>query len=193
MSRGPGRIERAIRELLDAHPDLAFVTDDLVTHCYPGITTIERKHQVSVLRAMHKVIANDPDWWEWKIECGQGSGAVFLNYGSLKSYTMGREMCWRYVSPKWGARKQHRRYTIGPSRFPWVDESSKPTDRAEFNASLKIEIGGLHDLEVQYHCANRDGFTVLADSLLNRIDALRGRPLSVTVRTRATAWQHLTP
>jgi hypothetical protein len=26
MSRGPGRIERAIRELFDAHPDLAFVT-----------------------------------------------------------------------------------------------------------------------------------------------------------------------
>jgi hypothetical protein len=32
MSRGPGRIERAIRELFDAHPDLAFVTDELIEH-----------------------------------------------------------------------------------------------------------------------------------------------------------------
>jgi hypothetical protein len=62
MSRGPGRIERTIRELLDAHPELAFVTDDLVRHCYPGITTIERKHQVSVLRAAQHVIAHDRNW-----------------------------------------------------------------------------------------------------------------------------------
>jgi hypothetical protein len=35
MSKGPGRIERAIRQLFDAHPDLAFVTDELCEHCYP--------------------------------------------------------------------------------------------------------------------------------------------------------------
>ena len=32
LSRGHGRVERAIRELFDAHPDLAFVTDELAEH-----------------------------------------------------------------------------------------------------------------------------------------------------------------
>ena len=51
MSRGPGRIERALRALFDAHPDLAFVTDELCEHCYPGVV-IEKKHQVAVLRCL---------------------------------------------------------------------------------------------------------------------------------------------
>jgi hypothetical protein len=29
---------------------------------------IERKHQVSVLRAAHKVVATDPDWAAWRWE-----------------------------------------------------------------------------------------------------------------------------
>lgn len=89
MSRGPGRIEQAIRALLDAHPDLAFVTDELVEHCFPDVTTICRKHQVSVLRAAQKVVTADPDWTAWRIE-GQGRGWVFLNHASVKSYTLGQ-------------------------------------------------------------------------------------------------------
>jgi hypothetical protein len=45
MSKGPGRIERAIRELFDDNPDLAFVTDELCEHCYPAARPIERKQQ----------------------------------------------------------------------------------------------------------------------------------------------------
>jgi hypothetical protein len=36
MSRGPGRLERTIRQLFDAHPDRAFVTDELCEACYPN-------------------------------------------------------------------------------------------------------------------------------------------------------------
>jgi hypothetical protein len=36
MSRGPGRIERAIRQLFDGNLDLAFVTDEVAEHCYPN-------------------------------------------------------------------------------------------------------------------------------------------------------------
>lgn len=43
MSRGPGRIERAIRALFDAHPDLAFVTDEIVEHCYPKAERVSDK------------------------------------------------------------------------------------------------------------------------------------------------------
>jgi hypothetical protein len=35
MSRGPGCIERAIRQLFDANSHIALVTDELAEHCYP--------------------------------------------------------------------------------------------------------------------------------------------------------------
>ena len=87
MSRGPGPIQRAIRALFDAHPDLAFTTDELAEHCYPGVNAIERKHQIAVLRAAWKVIEDDPDWEVRRIQ-GMGRGYVFLNRASVPSYTM---------------------------------------------------------------------------------------------------------
>jgi hypothetical protein len=96
VSRGPGRIERAIRALFDANPDLAFVTDEVCEHCYPAVRPIERKHQVAVLRAVQKVlravqkvIEHDPDWRAWRIE-GQGRGWVFLNHANVQSYALAR-------------------------------------------------------------------------------------------------------
>jgi hypothetical protein len=50
MGRGPGRIERAIRELFAAAPDRAFLTADLVKDCFPTVAATQRKHEVSVLR-----------------------------------------------------------------------------------------------------------------------------------------------
>jgi hypothetical protein len=91
MSRGAGRVERAIRELFDASPDLAFVTVELVEHCFPRVeqAAIERKHEVSVLRAAHKIVAAHPDWMAWRIE-GQGRGWVFFNHANVQSYALAR-------------------------------------------------------------------------------------------------------
>ena len=61
MSKGPGQIQRAIRELLDAHPNEAFTTDELCECCYPGVV-IEKKHRVAVLRAAWNVLKDEPDW-----------------------------------------------------------------------------------------------------------------------------------
>ena len=82
MSRGPGRIERAIRQLLDASPDRAFLTGDLVKHCFPDARWVERKHEVSVLRATRKIIATDPDWFSWRKDWGP----IVFNHASLRSY-----------------------------------------------------------------------------------------------------------
>ena len=49
-----GRLERAIRETLAAHPDETFPTDELAERCYPDARRIERKHRVAVLRAVAK-------------------------------------------------------------------------------------------------------------------------------------------
>jgi hypothetical protein len=121
MSRGPGRIERAIRVLLDAHPDLAFVTDELVEHCYPGISAIERKHQVSVLRAAQKVVTVDPDWSTREAE-NQGHGWVFFNRANVQSYSLGQLIGgWRtiYRSPK-RIRRNDRIWRSGGDSYCYV-------------------------------------------------------------------------
>jgi hypothetical protein len=87
MSRGPGRIERAIRALLDAHPDEAFTTDDLAAHCYPDADVIEHKHRVAVVRAANKVIAGDPDWRRSQSST-QGAMLVFHNAASVPSLAL---------------------------------------------------------------------------------------------------------
>jgi hypothetical protein len=89
VSRGPGRIERAIRALFDAHPDEAFTTDDLANHCYrlELWQPVERKHRVAVLRAVETVLATDPDW---KSTTGHSRGAAryFWNAASVASTAM---------------------------------------------------------------------------------------------------------
>jgi hypothetical protein len=93
VSRGPGRIERAIRQLFDAHPDEAFVTDELAEHCYPDVRPVTRKHQVAVLRAAWNVLKNEADWCEERIN-GMGNGYVFYNAANVRSTTLGRSIVW---------------------------------------------------------------------------------------------------
>jgi hypothetical protein len=51
MSRGPGRIQRAIIAGFERCPKRSFRTDELVALAYPGVRRIEKKHRVAVLRA----------------------------------------------------------------------------------------------------------------------------------------------
>jgi hypothetical protein len=51
MSRGPGKIERAIGQAFKAEPERTFGTDDLIAIAFPHIDQVEKKHRVSVLRA----------------------------------------------------------------------------------------------------------------------------------------------
>jgi hypothetical protein len=84
MSRGPGRIERALRTLFDSAPaGRAFFTDELIEHCFPEIDEIERTHTVSVLRAARKIVAGDPDWRSNRQAASQQM--VFYNHGNLTS------------------------------------------------------------------------------------------------------------
>jgi len=126
MSKGPGRIERAIRTLFDANPELAFATVDLVEHCFPGVSpgTAERKHSVSVLCAAFKVIADDPDWNAWRIN-GQGRGWVFVNHASVPSYAMAECIVGNGVAPYYRSPKRALRHAGGPRRR-WVMDKEVP-------------------------------------------------------------------
>jgi hypothetical protein len=85
LSKGPGQIQRAIRELLDAHPNEAFTTDELCECCYPGVV-IEKKHRVAVLRAAWNVLKDEPDWTAQRRWGDQGNRYEFTNQDSVASH-----------------------------------------------------------------------------------------------------------
>jgi hypothetical protein len=89
MSRGPGRIERAVVAILDGEPDNAFTTEDLCRRIYPGANRIEKKHRVAVLRAAQKVLERCD-----MIQCFTsetvGGTRVYFNADNVMSYAMAR-------------------------------------------------------------------------------------------------------
>jgi hypothetical protein len=52
MSKGPGRIQRAILAEIEANPDGAFLIEELAALVYSGINRVEDKHRVAVARAL---------------------------------------------------------------------------------------------------------------------------------------------
>jgi Xaa-Pro aminopeptidase len=152
MSRGPGKIERAIRALFDAHPDEAFVTDELAEHCYPGVT-IERKHRVAVLRAATKVATADPDW-AWYISESHGGTLVFFDQASVQSRAMAHEMAGSWVAYHSPKRAEHVRW----AHDPWTKVMERPDVAAEVQRELR-KPRRLADFqrEVRWHIEERDG------------------------------------
>src|SRR5262245_59130288 len=87
MSKGPGRIQRAISAAFEAEPDNAFTTLELCEHAYPdddgpGWKT---KHRIAVLRAAKKIL--QLDHMETKALGGQ---LVFYDCFNVMSYAMAR-------------------------------------------------------------------------------------------------------
>lgn len=150
MSRGPGKIERAIRALFDANPDRVFITDDLVEHCYPEADQrgawIEKKHTVAVLRAVHKVCARDPNWTERpfstvKLNEDPHLGLCFYNMDSLESF----------------ARAQVFGGDFGRRGAPDHDAIRRILDNDRYRKLM--EPGGSWWRHVEMHRAKRDGDT----------------------------------
>jgi hypothetical protein len=176
MSRGPGRIERAIRELFDAHPDLAFVIDELCERCYPNAAgQIERKHQVAVLRAAWAVIEDDPDWRAWRI-AGMGRGWVFVNEANVQSFTEGETIAggrWSandviYRSPGRAKRKPSKWLRAGPGFRRILHEPRiHATDRAELLHYTPAPRAAVIR-EVTDHIAWRDGDASVRASIAAR-------------------------
>jgi hypothetical protein len=84
MSRGPGRIQRAIEFAFKANPASTFAVDDLTTLAYPGINRIEKKHRVAVLRAAASA-SETCGWWYARAE-RPGHQVIYGNPVDLRSY-----------------------------------------------------------------------------------------------------------
>ena len=54
MSKGPGRVMRAIADAFEAQPHRRFTTEELAACAYPG-EPIEKRHTDAVTRAVAKI------------------------------------------------------------------------------------------------------------------------------------------
>jgi hypothetical protein len=89
MSRGPGRIERAIEAVFAAEPDNAFTTEDLCDRVYNGANGVEKKHRVAVLRAVKNIITRR-DVLGCYPSGRMGGTLVFCDRTNVMSYAMAR-------------------------------------------------------------------------------------------------------
>ncbi len=88
MSRGAGRIERAIEVNLDKHPDKAFTTEELCRLVY-GVEAVEKKHRVAVIRAANKLMERRDTLHCYRGE-GLGGTAIYFTVTNVISYAMAR-------------------------------------------------------------------------------------------------------
>lgn len=88
MSRGPGRVERAIEMAFEASPDAAFSVADLGPVAYPGLNRVEKRHRVAIIRAADRVAARH--WWAKLISERPGGEIIYCNTLNVRSYALGR-------------------------------------------------------------------------------------------------------
>lgn len=83
MSRGPGRVERAIALAFKAEPMRVFTTEDLCRQVYKHLPEIKKKHRVSLIRAARKVLQREPNWRAARTQF-PGAPLVFFNETCVK-------------------------------------------------------------------------------------------------------------
>jgi hypothetical protein len=84
MSKGPGRIQRAIKGLFEAEPENAFTTTELCERVY-GVKETYKSHRIAVIRAAKKIPGLD--YW---VSENLGNQLVFYDRFNVLSYAMAR-------------------------------------------------------------------------------------------------------
>ena len=84
MSRGPGKIERAVEKVFLENPDSSFTVEDLADRVFFGANRIEKKHRVSLIRATRKVCARLD--WDYFLAGSRGGTIVYFNPYDVISY-----------------------------------------------------------------------------------------------------------
>ena len=84
MSRGLGRIQAAIENAFKQNPSTTYAVDELALIAYPGLTRVEKKHRVAVIRAADAV-ARDLGWQGMRAE-RPGHPVIYGNPLNLRSY-----------------------------------------------------------------------------------------------------------
>jgi hypothetical protein len=85
MSRGPGKIQRAVMAVFEAEPENGLLLSELCERVYRGINRVEKKHRVAVARAAHGI-----PWLAHMKRDTLGGELVFYNPASVVAYGMAR-------------------------------------------------------------------------------------------------------
>ena len=132
---------------MDTEPDGAWTTQDLSERVYPGLNRVEKKHRVSILRSVWRIVKEDPDWGVSEAETAGGS-LVLINFANPQSYALGRlkaDYMYRNPDPRLVNRWWHKTEAE-------LLEQLAPGGKDH----RLIEHGGAWDRHVRLHIARRD-------------------------------------
>lgn len=88
MSKGPGKIQRAIEAAFTAQPSATFTVYELGPIAYPGLNDMAKRHQGSIRRAAEKVASRL--WWVGLRSERPGGLLVYCNTLDVRSYALGQ-------------------------------------------------------------------------------------------------------
>jgi hypothetical protein len=166
MSKGPGRIQQCIADLIRAQPEGAWTTAALCRHIYdlPVDDMVEKKHRVAVIRAIRQMKL-PPLWWVQR-----GSEDCLYNAGSPES-TLRKEFYGdgRYPGAT-GFKRWKRDY---PNRVEEAREAAAKAHRyheASPVEKIDIDIAALHQAAVMWGQA---GVTDQVKITLDRVKELQ--------------------
>lgn len=170
MSKGPGRVERAIGEAFTSNPDGYFSVTDLATLVYPD-RPCDRAQRVAIIRAADKVAPRIH--WVWFRSDNRGGEIIYANGLSLRSYALGSIRAW--LGGKGGYRWSYddNRKLI---RSPWMNNADRIADRLDNPGEREAEKaapGVPWWLHVEYHKAIASGDTARAQEMQAQIDEIR--------------------
>jgi hypothetical protein len=127
VSRGLGKIGRALEAAFIADADNAFTTPDLCRIAFPGANRIEKKHSVSVLRTVHGLLRIFPSYRVMR-STRRGNSIAVVNIESPASIGMAhlkharRFGYGRNIGMRPGKSESELRAMIAPggARHSWV-------------------------------------------------------------------------
>jgi hypothetical protein len=149
MSKGPGRIERALADIFDRERDNAFTLEDLAERVWPGLTQLSKKHRVSLARAARNLGRRRPEIQGFHGE-NLGNALVFFRHDELLSYAMARLKADRFR----GYRNKDRR------ALDWRTTKNDNTLRRRLDDELYRKLigpSGAWRRDVDMFLAERDG------------------------------------
>lgn len=168
MSKGPGRIQRAIADAFDRDPDNALTIEDICTHAYPGINRVEKKHRVAVIRAVRTLALGD-HCFSLRMTRKVGAPLILCRTYSVLSRAMANmkgDRLWAYQS------KRGNRYQP-PATEDYFRKLLAPGGRYY---DRWVKPGGIIWRKVEIEIAKRDG------------NETRARELEAQTETEFQAW-----
>ena len=159
MSKGPGKVERAVQDLFESDPTGAWLIDDIVWHVWPDNDyPLPRSQLVSARRAA-KNVAQRLDWDTWRsgIFTRRGAPMAYYNPYNVMSYALAR------------VKTDHEYWALEFSEADWRAKLDKDDNQR------CIEPGGAWWIHTEQRIAKRDGDEARLAELDAMMEELRER------------------